>query len=582
MIDAVEARPAGFGARLRAWWSVGLAVHAALLAVILVLLVPVVGTQASYSVDEGSMILQVRALAEQHSWGVPHPLPAADPTGIAFPLQYAEPSPEGFMPFAKHPLYPEILAPAERAGGIAGMVLVSVAGTVLAAIAAALIARRLAPGLDRATLWVTGLASPLLFDSQTIFAHSLAAAAAGFAVLGALWLLEGRRRAIATAGTVAAVGVCVLLRAEGLLFAIALALALAATGLLRRQGRLLMSSGLVVGAAYVALKAETRWFEHLAGKTEPGTAVGHTGSTGFVTGRVQGFVHTMLQSDGGPLAVVALLLMLTALVLVAWTVRRTPADRGAITMFSAVAVTAAVGRLVLAPPDMVSGLAVAFPLLIVAIVLARRDDFASAASRMVGATIVLFWLAVLATQYPEGGTIEWGGRYFALALPAAVPLALAVLRRSAKTLPPPARSAWLGALAVCSVGLAVLAVSALREGHRQTAAFEAAVDRVSAAAVAGDGDQRPVIVTAEQLAPRLAWATFDRQRWLLVDRTTPEMRDRQLAVVRDLPEVGVKSFVFVTPDLPRDHWLLDPAWRLDEPLGPNGFEGWRIIVVTTA
>ena len=99
---------------------------------------------------------------------------------------------------AKHPLYPVLLAAADRLGGVTGMVLLSLAGTVAAAGLAAVLARRLDPALVRPDLWMVGLASPLLFDGFLVIAHTLGAALAAAAVLLALRAVE--RAGPSTAG----------------------------------------------------------------------------------------------------------------------------------------------------------------------------------------------------------------------------------------------------------------------------------------------------------------------------------------------------------------------------------------------
>ena len=70
------------------------------------------------------------------------------------------------------------------------------------------------------------------------------------------------------------------------------------------------------------------------------------------------------------------------------------------------------------------------------LVLVRRGTFASPAARLATSTAALFALAVLATQYPVGGSMEWGGRFFHVGLPLVVPvllLAVAAARRRQRT-----------------------------------------------------------------------------------------------------------------------------------------------------
>ncbi len=158
--------------------------HVAALAVVLLALVPVVGTSAPFSTDEGAAIVQARSLARGDGWVVDHPLPDVDPDGRHYPLELSERGARGFVPFGKHPLYAVLLAAADRVGGVTAMVLLSVASTVVAAAAAGALTRRIDESLAALAVWVVGLASPLLVDGYLVMAHSLGAAvAAGAAVV---------------------------------------------------------------------------------------------------------------------------------------------------------------------------------------------------------------------------------------------------------------------------------------------------------------------------------------------------------------------------------------------------------------
>ena len=135
-------------------------------------------------------------------------MPEVDPDGVNYPLEFSESGPRGWTPFAKHPLYPLLLAGADRVAGVAGMVLLSLAGTVAAAGLAGALARRLDPGLTRPAIWVVGLASPLLFDGFLVIAHTLGAALVASAVLAAVVAIERRRPALALAVVPGVAGAC--------------------------------------------------------------------------------------------------------------------------------------------------------------------------------------------------------------------------------------------------------------------------------------------------------------------------------------------------------------------------------------
>src|SRR3954465_6534237 len=112
--------------RRRRLWDAPLRAHVAALAVVLLALMPLIGTGSSFSADEGAAAVQARSLSRGDGWIVAHPVPDVDPTGVNYPLELSERGPDGFAPFGKHPLYALLLAAADRAGGTSAMVLLSV------------------------------------------------------------------------------------------------------------------------------------------------------------------------------------------------------------------------------------------------------------------------------------------------------------------------------------------------------------------------------------------------------------------------------------------------------------------------
>ena len=129
------------------------------------------------------------------------------------------------------------------------------------------------------------------------------------------------------------------------------------------------------------------------------------------------------------LVVLALLVMLGALVVGAVRARRGEGSTGPVVVAGTVAAVAAVVALVADPTNIVPGLLVAFPLAAVGLLALGRRSFSTPTATLACATFALFALAVIATQYRTGGTGEWGGRYFALGLPALVPVLVLALRR---------------------------------------------------------------------------------------------------------------------------------------------------------
>lgn len=535
-------------------WDAPLGAHVAALAVALLALVPLIGTGASFSADEGAAIIQARSLSRGDGWVVEHPAPEVDPEGKAYPLELSERGPEGIAPFGKHPLYAVMLAGADRVAGVTGMVLLSVLGTVVAAGLAGLLAAWIGPALARPTVWVTGLATPLLFDGYLVIAHTLGAACAVGAVLAAAIAFERRNRLTALAVLPCVAG-AVLLRTEAVLLAAGLAVAAVLVGIGReRLVAAIVAAGALVGA-FVAREGEAAWLTHVLGG--PGAGTGPTNpipTNGFVADRWQGFTVTWMgpSYDASDLVRTLLVVMFAALLFGAYAARRhRPGGRTVAVAAGASALLA----LLLAPDNVVPGLLIACPLVGVGVVLAGRDTLATTTARLAAVTAAVFALGVLATQYPTGGSGEWGGRYFASALPIALPvLLLAIRTRASRHL--------LTGLLVCSLAMAVMAVGALRSSHRFGEGLITAVDRVS-------GPDRPVIVTTSPVASRMAWPTFDRQRWLL------SKPDDLAALAGRFGPAGIQRFTFVA----RDGADLDrlPSSLRQEVSTTHG--GWRIVVL---
>lgn len=550
---------------MRAWsrraWDLPLRAHLAALAAVLLALIPLVGTDASFSADEGAAIVQARSLSNGDGWVVEHPVPEVDPGGRHYPLELSARGPAGTAPFAKHPLYAVLLAAADRLGGVTAMVVLSLAGTVAAAGVAAALAGHLDPGLGRPAIWVVGLGSPLLFDGFLVIAHTVGAACAVGAVLLAVRAVE-RRSLTASVGVAGCVLAAVLLRTEALLLAGALAVVALAVGLVDRRARrpALAVALAAVGAGAAARVAEGLWARQLLGGVPSLSSVTRP-EPAFVEGRIQSLVLTWLRpSYGGPPVVdLALVAMVAALALGAYLARRRPDDRTAIRLCATVAAAAAVVALGSGPSTVVPGLLVAFPTMAAGLVLLRRWSAQPIAARVMLGTFGLFAVAVIATQYSTGGSGEWGGRYFAIGVPVVVPVLLVGLRDHGRRL--------VAAVAVCSVALTAMGLLSLRATHRFTADLVASVD-------AGAPGPAPVVVTTVEALPRLAWSTFERQRWLLA-----EPSDLRILVDR-LGAAGVRQFTFVTNDLARERPHLGAAEVVAADGRPDG-RGWQILVLLT-
>jgi len=430
------------------------------------------GTGVSFSADEGAAIVQAHQLAKGDGWVVDHPLPQVDPTGKAYPLELSIKGDKGTAPFAKHPLYALLLAGADRVGGEVAMVLLSLAGTVAAAALAAAIAGHLGPGLSRPSLWVAGLATPLLFDGYLVIAHTLGAAAAAGAVLLALRASDGRgRRWMAVGGAAVCIVVAILLRTEAVFWGLGLGVALGVLAVSRRSRPLAGAAVAIVGATGVARFGETVWIDRILGGNTVSLGSSPDSGVGLLAGRAQSIVLTWLRPGYGqfPLAELALVVMLGAVVAGAVAARRSPGERRIVVGLAVVATVASVVAFAAAPTNLVPGLLVAAPVVAAGLVALRRTSLRSDGARLALGTFAFFAVAVAATQYVQGGSGEWGGRYFALGLPGLVPVVLLALADTGAKLDGITRRVAVGALVVCSLATATMGLTSLANTHRFTA-----------------------------------------------------------------------------------------------------------------
>ena len=291
---------------------------------------------------------------------------------------------------------------------------------------------------------------------------------------------------------------------------------------------------------------------------------------GFLAGRVKSFTLTWLRPGYGerPLAEVALLVMLSALVVGVVAVRRHQGDRRPVVVLAVIAAAAALLGLLAGPTNVVPGLLVAFPVAAAGLAALRRSTLGPPAAPVALGTFAVFAAAVVATQYVTGGSGEWGGRYFALGIPVLTPVLVLALATAGRTLEPVARRATAGGLVVCSLAMTVMGLGSLRDTHR----FTTRLQETAAEAGRDLGSPRPVMVATHAAIPRLAWARFDDQRWLLA-------RPGGLGpLVRRLREAGVDRFVLVTDELGRDTAELGSTVDVVSRRTPGPGSTWQLLI----
>lgn len=566
-----DARPG----RLARLWGAPLWAHVVVLGAVLVLGFALTRPGVAYTSDEGAAILQARLLDQTGDWYYRYPLASIDPEDAARPFVRADQGEKGVAPYAKHPLYPLLLVAADRVGGSTAMGLLSVAGTLGAAGCAALLARRFGRGLERPVLWVVGVGSPLLFDSWLVLAHTLGAAAVGAAGVAAVIAFErrGPARVLALVAVGVGVAAATAVRTEGA-FVVAGLLVGGAIAVWRDRSRWPTAAWVAVaavGGAGVTLLAERAFFRSLLGAVTPGVADAPPAS--WLAGRSESFVATWLDPSYNGAAVGDAALSLAALALAVGAIAARLKGRNTVAI---VALTVATGcyavRVAAGTPGAIPGLVLAFPIGWVGLWLVDRTLVATPTRAFVATTGAVMVAAILLTQYPRGGGVEWGGRYFAVALPLIAPVLVAAIANRARVLgfDAPLVKVGLAVGVVVTLLLGVASVQAYRKVHGATDDVLAVMRVAGEEAGTSGGLDRPVVLSWNRLLPQIAYRDFDRYEWVVPDR------DGLARYADRLAGLGVDRLVLVTPDSTVDLPEL-PGWRVVET--PSGSTSLEVLVL---
>jgi hypothetical protein len=452
-----------------------LAAHGLAAVAVLLAVTGYVGLGGYFFIDEAAVHAQLDVL-EKGSWTVPRPFPAEDPAGGMVAMANSAVVGDQYAPFAKHPVHVLALRGADVVGGRFGVRLLSVLGTAAAALAAAVLA-----GTSRRraalALWVTAAASPLLFDSQLVVAHALAAGVAGWL---AVTVLAARPATWSVVGAAALAALGGLLRNEMVIYSgVLAAVVVVASFRARPWGRIGVAAACAMGGltAYLAEPTIVRWA--LATDTGGGVAVrpgtelqallraARTTTVGF------GDVSTATAALG-------LVLVPFFLVLLAWRVSASEGDHLIVAALAAGAVGSAV--LFASDPFLVPGLLWAFPL-IAYLVLLLSPRWRGSQALVPLVVFLAFGAAVAASQYEQGGGHEWGWRYVAVGMP----LLCATLAGVLDSLLGSGRTARLAAVAGLGSAVIVAAGGVLVLG-RDVATTREFLERATDASERADAD----------------------------------------------------------------------------------------------
>ena len=570
-----------------------LGVHPWVLAIILFAIIPIVGTDSVWSADVGAQLYQATALTDGTGWVIPHPFPAADPSGHFFPIhlssfaESADPTRldrgAGYVVFRKHTAFTWIVAGLFQLGGFGAVIAFSAASTLAASVGTARLTGLLHRPAAVPALWITGLASPLFFDGYVGYAHTFGAALIAWGAFFLLRFVSAPRPARNRCLLLAAVPLCgaPMTRTEAPLAGIALGLGLASIALVlpimrtHATAHLLgpsdsagdngkpMTYGIAgvvaIVATMVGLILDRRLAVPVSGLAERSDPVA---GWSFVDGRIEALVRTWFLpggDDGSGLLVIVAFALVVAAAAVARLAAPSGVDSTNTTVIRLILIGAAgamLARLILAPPATIPGLLLAFPLLVAGLVLVKREDLRNPRFATLAIGFALFCGAVLATQYPLGGTAEWGGRYFAVGLPLGVAIATPGLVRFAQSVARPQRAQLAALVAVVVVLTSSMGVLTLRTSRQRTEQLVADIE--ATLAPAGDADGSPVVLTTAQPVSRWAWSTVNQGRWLRIE-------GQDLAGVSErLTELGVDRLTFVSWDAESDLEVLSPWYEVDD------------------
>lgn len=469
--------------------------HLVPIALVLVVSSFFVGHDGYVFIDEAALLAQVDLVADGE-WVTDRPLADADPDGAYAPMARSTVTDDGFAPFPNHPLHVLVAAAADGVGGDVGVRMLSVLGAVGAAAAAGWLGATRSRLHGAVSMWVAGLASPLVFDANLVVAHTVAAAFTGAALVVAF--RAGSRSGSARTDVIVALGVGALITAGGLLrsevvlLGAAIGVVAGLRGFLGRSRRGVLVGSAAFSAAVGVYVLEPLWIDRLVGES-PGQKVIAASSRGGVSGAKEGALTVLFgRGEAGMAVVLAVLLACAAVV----ALRLRPSDAGLAAVLAGGGVVAAATSL--ADPRVIPGIVLAFPLLTAGALAAGTRQVWPTAIRRSGEAAGLFALVVLATQYSVGGGAEWGWRYVAVALPAVcagLSIPLVALARS------PARPARIALAGVVLVGLLVPLGGVVAQ-RRTVERVAKLLDRTDAGFASTGAD---VIVAADSSFGRYVW-----------------------------------------------------------------------------
>lgn len=496
--------------------------------------------------EEGRLGLQVEAV-QDGSWEYDYAGERFDPEHRWSPLPTVEAENDAAYPAPQHPGHVVLLASIARVlGSGAGLALLPLTGLLLAATAAWLMAAEFEPRAARPAFWLAA-ASPLVVNAYVVWAYTLVAALAGFALLTALRVL---RRGLTVPSVVALVAILAggaLLGPEFVLFAPALLVIVIGILAWRRRWLHSLLAGALASAGVVAgVIVEPRWTQEITG-ADPGLdRFWADVSGGSVADRLESRAAGAWRFlfDGGNTSPDLERLVALALIaaLASGVFLRLRGREGQ--FFGATLAVAGAGAGVLlvavrmsdAPVLPMLGLFAAWPVALLGLATAPWRSTGTG-ERAVVAIVLVAVLVVVATLPAAGAEREWGGRVLA---PVVVPLAAVVgvgLCRRLSERPWQQRAAVVVALVALAAYPAARGLQTVREFRASAAEVDAEIETVGVEAVAVDN---PLLIRT----PFFSWRLDDDVDWYVSYGRPDEL-------LSDLADAGIDE-VLLFPDPERE------------------------------
>lgn len=495
--------------------------HVVAYALLLLVVAGFTDLTSSWTSDDGAYAIQTRLANDTPSWGY-EALPSwAPPPEEHQTIVNSQVAGGVEFPYAKHPIWIDALRIADRMDlPVVGLYVFSLLGALVAAWAASKVTVGTA-STQAVAFWVVAFGPPLVWATG-LWAHAPAAGLGGITAIGlARWVTRGDGWALVILSLSA--GVCALLRSDGLLLALGIVAALAATSWWgdRRLLPLSAAIGSITVTLGLARFVEARRLTSIAHDLKLVTAPPGSGS--WLAGRFSGFSASFVDAGYFNGSAVALGLIGLALLAVgAFGLRRGGSEPAAdivghVVVLSGAAVLGV--RYLWFSDDLVPGVLAASPILMLGLVTTRWSSSAPV-ERVLSVLVGAYATLVIATQYPIGGGADWGGRFLAPVFVAAVALAVGGLGRAIAV-----RDAVRGGIAVsrswqsrawvATVGAALIllpvvpamiATNKLRSFQNQVATD---IEATGA----------PVAIGLYSHSTRLAWRTLPEVAWAV---TTPD------------------------------------------------------------